>query len=345
VAFLNRAFLDRALLNRWTCSLAVLLALAAAGCALFGGGGEQPLRFRHALHGSAAGLDCKDCHRTVERDDDPGMPLPSQCQLCHKKLDADKPPEKRVETLFDERNFRRTPREHLAGEVLFSHQKHVTYGKQCTACHEGIGSDAAPPPAMRMNGCVSCHAEQRAANECATCHRDVRADKAPASHAFGWQRMHGKAVRAHSTATADSCALCHQETGCARCHQEVPPQNHNNFFRLRGHGLMARMDRENCAACHRSDSCDSCHRQTLPVNHVGLWGAPRDQHCVSCHFPLNASNDCATCHRATPSHDTASPMPPSHNPAMNCRQCHIQGQPSPPMPHVDNGTECTRCHH
>src|SRR5262249_49487018 len=118
---------------RWSCALMVLLALAAAGCAMFGfGAGERPFAFRHALHGSAAGLDCRDCPRTVERADAPGMPLPSQCQLCHKKLDAEKPPEKRVETLFDGRTFRRTPREHLAGEVLFSHQKHVTYGTQCT---------------------------------------------------------------------------------------------------------------------------------------------------------------------------------------------------------------------
>ena len=324
-------------------ALALLVALAAASCAVFGalGGGEQPFRFKHSLHGAAAGLECSNCHRTVARDDDPGMPQPSQCQLCHQKLDADKPPERRVLTLFDDRTFRRTPREHLAGEIVFSHQRHAAGSTQCAACHQDVEQDAPPPPALRMAACVECHAEQHTANECATCHRELRVDRPPPNHAFGWQRMHGKVVRAHSTATGDSCALCHKDSSCAGCHLEVPPPNHNNYFRLRGHGVMARMDRENCAACHRSDSCDACHRQSLPVNHVGQWGAPRDTHCLSCHLPVS-NTDCATCHRGTPSHDTATPMPPGHNAAMNCRQCHGAGQP---LPHVDNGTECTRCHH
>jgi NAD-dependent SIR2 family protein deacetylase len=322
-------------------ALALLIAIAAAGCAMFGmGKHEPPFRFVHAPHGSAAGIECIDCHRTVQRDDAPGMPLPSQCQLCHQKIDAEKPPERRVATLFDERTFRTTPRVHLAGEVLFSHQNHVASGLRCVKCHEGIETDTAARPAMRMNQCVDCHAERYPKNECATCHRDVRVDRPPPSHAFVWQRMHGKTVRAHSTTTADSCALCHKDSTCAQCHHETPPTSHNNYFRLRGHGVMARMDRENCSTCHRSDSCDSCHSQMLPINHVGLWGTPRDTHCVSCHFPLNTTN-CATCHRATPSHDAATPLPPNHNPAMNCRQCHGHGQP---LPHVDNGTECTHCH-
>jgi hypothetical protein len=320
---------------------ALLFALAAAGCAVFNamGTAEQKSGFSHAQHGAAAGLTCVNCHRTAEREDEAGMPRQNQCQICHQKLDADKPPEKRAAALFVDGELRRTPRDQLADEVLFSHAKHAAADMDCTACHVGIDTDA-PQPAMRMSGCVDCHTERRAANECATCHREVRADRPPPSHAFGWERTHGKAVRAHGVDTADDCALCHEESGCAKCHLEVPPANHNNYFRLRGHGLMARMDRQNCEACHRSDSCDACHRESRPLNHNGSFGTPRNNHCVTCHLPVT-STDCATCHRNTPSHATATALPPDHNLAMNCRLCHGLGAP---LQHPDNGTECIACH-
>jgi hypothetical protein len=37
----------------------------------------------------------------------------------------------------------------------------------------------------------------------------------------------------------------------------------------------------------------------------------------------------------------ATPLPPDHNAGMNCRMCHGNGQP---LPHVDNGQQCTSCH-
>jgi hypothetical protein len=139
--------------------------------------------------------------------------------------------------------------------------------------------------------------------------------------------MHGQAVRAASQALADRCSLCHTESTCTTCHQESPPENHNNFWRIRGHGIAAQMDRGNCATCHRADSCDRCHAEVLPQNHGGR-------------FPLQ-SNGCIVCHKGTPSHALATPLPPSHNPGMNCRQCHGVDQP---LPHVDNGANCTMCH-
>ena len=320
--------------------MTLLLAAAFAGCALFTTlePGERPWGFRHAQHGAEAGLVCTNCHRGAEHEDAAGMPQQSQCQICHLKIDAEKPPERHAASLFEDGKFRRTPRQYLAGEILFSHQKHAP-STQCTACHVGIENDA-PLQLMRMSACVACHKEQSAANECATCHRDLRADRAPTSHAFGWQRSHGLVVRAHDTATVNDCSMCHQESGCSKCHREVPPANHDNYFRLRGHGLMARMDRQNCSACHRSDSCDACHRESRPITHAGSFGTPRNNHCISCHLPVT-NTDCFTCHRSTPSHATAPPLPPTHNPAMNCRMCHGAGQP---LNHADNGTECTTCH-
>jgi hypothetical protein len=325
--------------RRWHV-LAILSMALAAGCALVFGG-EPPFAFSHRLH-VAEGLECADCHAGAQDTDQPGMPAQSQCALCHQDIDAKKPPERQIATLFDGAGYRAARANRLDAEVLFSHQKHVASAKECAACHTGIETNdvVEPHASITMSVCVACHTQQKAPNECASCHSEIRAERAPASHAFGWQRLHGLAYRAHNSATMDRCSLCHEESTCASCHLEVPPSNHNNYFRLRGHGVHARMDRQNCAACHRSDSCDACHADARPINHVGSWGSPVDTHCISCHFPLGSS-DCATCHRDTPSHAEATTLPPDHTPGMNCRQCHGL---SAPLPHVDNGSECTRCH-
>ena len=325
-------------------TLAVLLLITVAGCALVSAlvSTSQPFVFSHLVHVTNEGLDCADCHRGAKDSDTPGMPVLTQCMLCHEAIDAKKPPERKVTTMFEGKDWRAPAGNQLSGEIVFSHLRHAAGGRECNSCHQHIENDDgdAASAAMTMNACVACHTQQNAANECATCHRDIRVDREPPTHAFAWQRLHGQAVRAHGTATADRCSLCHQESSCAACHMEVPPESHNNYFRLRGHGLFARMDRENCSACHRADSCDSCHRDARPINHLGAWGGVRNNHCISCHFPLG-SDECSVCHRDAPSHVMATTLPVGHSPAMNCRQCHGL---SAPLPHVDNGSECIRCH-
>jgi hypothetical protein len=71
-----------------------------------------------------------------------------------------------------------------------------------------------------------------------------------------------------------------------------------------------------------------------------MFGSPQNTHCLSCHLPLQGEG-CFTCHKGTPSHQTAAPMPANHLPSMNCRQCHGL---TAPLPHPDNGSLCTACH-
>jgi hypothetical protein len=124
------------------------------------------------------------------------------------------------------------------------------------------------------------------------------------------------------------------------CHVQVAPRSHTTHFVTRGHGWDAATDRQACAACHDQDACVRCHEQTRPRSHAGAWGGVRSTHCDSCHVPV-ASSDCATCHQGTPSHASATPLPPTHTAGMDCRQCHGLSQP---LPHVDNGMECIACH-
>ncbi|GAB4137109.1 MAG: hypothetical protein Fur0037_02020 [Planctomycetota bacterium] len=321
---------------------ASLLAAFAAGCAMLGWKGTgAPLAFPHARH-LQEGLECGDCHADWETSDRPGMPSLAACKLCHDEIDADKPENRRVDSLFGPDGFKAARVSKLPADVIFSHQRHAGGGVECAACHKGIEQsvrvDARLAPVMP--DCISCHKKMQRPADCATCHHQQRADVPPRTHEFQWVKLHGRTVREHSPRRIDDCSICHREDTCNTCHRDTPPESHDNYFRRRAHGLYARMDRENCAACHRTDSCDRCHRETEPVNHVGTWGGTQSTHCLSCHLPL-AQNDCATCHRSTPSHDSATPLPSNHSPGMNCRQCHGQGQP---LPHVDKGDTCTSCH-
>ncbi|MBK7878282.1 MAG: cytochrome c3 family protein [Planctomycetes bacterium] len=322
-----------------------LALLSLAGCAIFEAlkTGDQPLAFSHAVHVGDQGLDCVACHAQAESGDEPGMPGPQGCALCHAEIDAKKPPERQIAALYDGKTYRAQHVLALADEVRFSHAKHVERAQDCAACHDALAkSDRVEPAhALRMDDCTACHAAKPASNDCATCHERIRADAQPPSHVASWMRSHGGVVRAcEREETANRCDLCHTETSCQTCHLAQAPENHKGFWRERGHGLTASMDRQNCAACHQPDSCDRCHQENAPRSHRGTWGAPQDRHCVSCHEPL-AGESCATCHQATPSHDAATPMPAWHIPAMNCRQCHGNGQP---LPHIDDGSSCTRCH-
>jgi hypothetical protein len=193
-----------------------------------------------------------------------------------------------------------------------------------------------------MEKCIACH-EQRAhkQDDCAVCHQEIRAGKAPADHLQNWKRFHGQTVQAAGGAKAARCTLCHeQERDCIRCHQDEAPANHTNYWRDRGHGIDVGIARDRCSTCHQSDSCVRCHQDTSPRSHTASWGSPMDRHCVTCHAPLG-SQGCVVCHKSTPSHALAAPMPANHAPGMNCRQCHGL---TAPLPHPDKGDSCEACH-
>jgi len=182
--------------------------------------------------------------------------------------------------------------------------------------------------------CTLCHVEER---DCVSCHQTT----VPESHHREWTRRHGGVVRMEGSADAADCTVCHvQKRDCVACHQVEPPADHTNYWRQRGHGIAVRIDRNRCSECHQTDSCDRCHQETSPRSHTASFGSPLDRHCLTCHSPLSSSG-CATCHKSTPSHALAAPMPPDHVPGMNCRQCHGL---SAPLPHPDKGDSCTSCH-
>lgn len=329
--------------NRAQRLLLATMTVLAAGCVLLSTFEQKPKRFafNHAVHVKEE-MECADCHAGAADSDEPGMPVQGQCKLCHEGIDAQKPPERQIAQLFVGGKLQAMHAAKLSDEVKFSHAKHVAAGTECGACHQAIETNEAIEPDMRlsMDDCMTCHASKKAPNDCADCHTKITKEQAPPSHAQAWKQMHGQAVRWPTGKVGDRCELCHTESTCTTCHEEQAPKSHNQFWRIRGHGVAAEMDRQSCATCHRPDTCSRCHADTIPLSHSGPWGAPRDTHCLSCHFPLS-DNGCSVCHTDVQSHALATPMPTWHDPGMNCRQCHGVTQP---LPHVDDGSTCTTCH-
>ena len=305
--------------------------------------GERPFAFSHDLHVREEGLVCTSCHETLGVSDDPGMPAPDGCDVCHVDIDEGRPPERQVASLFGaDAAFQAARASALDEEVVFGHLVHVRAVGDCDACHRGIeeneGIDGAV--AVAMEDCVACHAERSAPDDCATCHTVIDRGWEPDTHLLDWKRRHGKACRRADPDPIDSCRLCHQQSSCDECHLIEQPESHDAHFRLRGHGVVARFERQSCAACHEPYSCDRCHETMLPTSHAGAWGSARNTHCLTCHFPLRATG-CATCHEDTPSHSVVPPQPAWHRPSLACRQCHFA---PPNLKHVDDGTNCNLCH-
>jgi len=340
-------------------SLAGASLLGCAAVALFGGRDTTP-RFSHRVHVDEQGLDCVMCHMTEDGATRPLPPDLGQCALCHDSLDDDKPPHRRAAAFFvtdpeagpDAAPLLRSVLPRYSTEVRFDHTAHsLALGDNCTQCHVGIEQSAGlrARDALTMTSCVECHESSGRQDTCAVCHNEVDVNWRPLHHGAvaaslgprsAWTRLHGSASRDPDPPTASDCALCHSQSSCNDCHQSTQPASHDEHFRLRGHGILADLDRETCLVCHRVDSCNSCHASTRPISHHGAFGSPVNHHCVSCHLPL-AGESCATCHRATPSHLLAAPQPPDHVPGANCRLCHGVGAP---LPHVDDGSNCAACH-
>jgi hypothetical protein len=326
----------------------LLLALMACGImrSILPSAGPPPRPFNHQAH-LERGPDCATCHEGATTQDRAGMPSRESCMMCHDEIDKDasKPVEKKVAWFLDASGrpewsafTRQNP------DVKFSHRVHAGKKIACAACHAGIERDTGLVPSgpQRMASCVSCHEKQAPAKtDCRSCHVSIDRGTPPPNHSRLWDKLHGSCSRTgRATATANDCAMCHQQDSCTTCHQTRPPADHTAFWGQRAHGIAAGIDRSRCATCHASDSCSRCHQETAPVSHRAGWNAPRSGHCASCHVPVQSSgSSCFVCHKSTPGHASAPPKPAWHNAAMNCRSCHAGS-----LRHLDNGDSCNACH-
>lgn len=331
--------------------------LALAGLAVLVGCDQEdgvPKRntpnFPHDVHVEDEEIECSVCHKGALKEDKAGMPDLDSCMKCHKGLDAKKPEAKRVSN-FDKNGVAQFSNfTHITEDVKFSHKRHVDAKVQCGSCHKGIEKSKKVTAAVRvtMKDCMDCHAKQKvgvrdnAKDSCLVCHTYITREWKPANHQDNWKELHGREAGFVAKGSTASCDLCHTQQSCTKCHREEAPKNHTDYWRLRGHGVMAEMDRS-CKVCHTEDFCVRCHRTTAPQNHRGDF---ETNHCTSCHFPLR-DNTCFVCHKGTPSHNAAAPtVPNTHAPTLisptDCQSSTCHGGLL--APHPDAGTDCLNCH-
>lgn len=309
-------------------------------------------RLDHAAH-MDRGLECADCHMKDAKPGEavePKAPRYDVCQECHDEEDAKLPEEKRVKNVFYAKDGSPRWPKALASydpEIRFRHAFHAKTA--CATCHGDMKSSERKQGLMFcMDTCVACHRQACASVTCEACHCEIRQDVAPDTHRHLWKERHGLFARSAAERAAGRCDLCHaQPQWCETCHREEPPRSHTNLFRTRTHGVLAAMDRASCQVCHTTDYCQRCHMETPPRSHRGLWVGTVSTHCVQCHFPISQEEGCRVCHRENPTHETAPDMPAWHTPALNCRSCHTPAGAggAPPLRHLDNGMQCTYCHH
>ena len=309
------------------------------------------------LHAPHAGVACTQCHAALDERprrarrafDMAGCvachaqkAAPTRCATCHKTLRDDVPPPSHAT------DWRAThgAAAQAGGERCELCHRDPAY---CDRCHRNTEPASHGPGWIAAHGaavatgaarCEMCHVDPA---ECVRCHLTTR----PASHDALWTERHGQAARESQRGTGGRCDLCHTDPNfCERCHSTEPPRNHTHLFRTRTHGVLAAIDRGKCRVCHETDFCVRCHQDTPPRSHGAMWASGRSLHCAQCHFPLASETSCRTCHFQEPTHSTAPDQPAWHVPGMNCRLCHTPaGNGAPPLRHIDNGTQCERCHH
>lgn len=301
---------------------------------------EHRLKFGHHQHVEVLEMTCDTCH--VLSEGRMVRPTHESC-ACHAgEIEAEMSASeescghchvfKKDELVMPEAT-ERTPR------VAFLHTEALAEQVDCASCHAPIVDTSTlftpkVDAAERMRLMAFSHKLEL---DCAVCHEGVDKETKPADHLLGdWKRRHGRQAMMHGE---ESCSVCHDPVDtCQACHQTEPPRSHNNFWRLKSHGIEASVRRDSCMVCHQVDSCERCHANNAPLSHRAGWSSPANRHCYSCHATTGSRTGCYVCHNAdaAAAHPSApAPSPTTyHRPTASCLSCHgpNAGSGPPPQP-------------
>ncbi len=313
------------------------------------------VRFDHSLHGKNQ-VGCDACHPILDQPfltNDEMLPkMEPTCIACHqRKQVADV---KDCSTCHLEGFQKIAPLSHAESWVSL-HPRDLNkkvIDSDCKACHT----------AKLGNSCTACHHQKGAkaakTQNCAVCHGQGYQDRRPKDHGSQWTLTHGKNL---SQARIDSnCALCHTARSgndCLSCHRREAPKDHNTAWTFKSHGQKARLQRERCSACHDQSECVACHTTNPPSSHTGLWGSPRERHCINCHMEREnyasgaVGSNCSFCHQSADVYAAHKSLPrPGGHPTDSCTNCHrLSGSSSGwdilhPYPSISASIKCLSCH-
>ena len=136
--------------------------------------GQQPLEFPHNKH-VAKGLECVDCHITVDTAAQAGIPSVRKCMLCHRLISTRKPGVKQLQQYAKrgrEIPWARVYSFEPEARVKFQHAPHIWAKIECKTCHGDVAAMTVVRPVVEhnMGTCLTCHRQHNASQDCAACH-------------------------------------------------------------------------------------------------------------------------------------------------------------------------------
>ena len=122
----------------------------------------QPVPFSHKHHVGELGLDCRNCHESVETQATAGLPPTHTCMTCHSQIWTDSNMLAPVrQSLANNKPLQWTRVNRLPDYVYFNHSIHITKGIGCSSCHGAVNNMQLTyaERTFKMSFCLSCHRE------------------------------------------------------------------------------------------------------------------------------------------------------------------------------------------
>jgi hypothetical protein len=176
----------------------------------------QGSRFDHEAH-AMAGLECGQCHTSLEEHGGTTITALAQCDACHHPAVGGR------NCAACHEGGGGAPSETLrTAQGDFSHAVHSpAAGLACGACHSGVGMSAAGTE------CTSCHvAHHDPARSCVSCHREGALDIHEAEDHGGCADCHDAPIDQIERWTRQVCLACHADQQrhnvgeeCVDCHR------------------------------------------------------------------------------------------------------------------------------
>ncbi len=123
---------------------------------------DQPIPFSHRHHAYELGIDCRNCHTSVEKSSFAGLPSTETCMQCHSQIWTNSPLLEPLRKSYETgvpikwKVVNRVP-----DFVQFNHSIHVNRGINCNQCHGPVQQMHLTwkGNSFEMKWCLNCHRE------------------------------------------------------------------------------------------------------------------------------------------------------------------------------------------
>ncbi len=123
---------------------------------------DQPIPFSHRHHAYELGIDCRNCHTSVEKSSFAGLPSTETCMQCHSQIWTNSPLLEPLRKSYETgvplkwKVVNRVP-----DFVYFNHSIHVNRGINCNQCHGPVQQMHMTwkGNSFEMIWCLNCHRE------------------------------------------------------------------------------------------------------------------------------------------------------------------------------------------